>query len=401
MTRPMREKSRRGDKNDSKTKYTPDKILLLFTIIMAIFGAIMIFDASVYKANTEFGDPTHFLKYQVIWLFFGGLVSFLLYHYDYRKLCKLSYPIMILTIGLLVLVLAIGEEINNARRWFSLGPLGSIQPAEFAKLSVILYAATWLSKNKYIAGMVQKEPDKAFIKACISYFLLIGIVAVLVFIEPDLGTTIVIAAIAFLLFFVAKESKQHLIYMGRLFLAIIPVGFVAAFGSEYRRKRIATYWNLMVTGEVPDARKTGYQMQQILIGIGSGGFFGTGFGQSRQRYGYLVENTAFTDSIFAVILEELGFIGGIILIGAWVLFFWRGLKVAKNAPDKQGKLLAIGITIWLPLQAFMNMAANIGLIPLTGIPLPLLTYGGSGTIVTLIGLAILLNISKYAKTDSR
>jgi cell division protein FtsW len=136
-------------------------------------------------------------------------------------------------------------------------------------------------------------------------------------------------------------------------------------------------------------------MQQILIGIGSGGIFGKGFGQSRQRFGYLVENTAFTDSIFAVILEELGLLGGSMIILSWILFLWRGLKISLEAPDKQGKLLAGGITVWLTSQALLNMAANVGLIPLTGMPLPLLTYGGSSTIVTLIGIAILLNVSKY------
>ncbi len=138
----------------------------------------------------------------------------------------------------------------------------------------------------------------------------------------------------------------------------------------------------------------------ILIGIGSGGFFGTGFGQSRQRFGYLVENTAFTDSIFAVILEELGFLGGTLIIVAWLGFLWRGLKIALGAPDKQGKLLAAGITIWLVIQTLLNIAANVGIIPLTGMPIPLVSYGGSSTIISLIGIGILLNISKYSNTQN-
>jgi cell division protein FtsW len=141
-------------------------------------------------------------------------------------------------------------------------------------------------------------------------------------------------------------------------------------------------------------------MQQILIGIGSGGIFGKGFGQSRQRFGYLVENTAFTDSIYAVILEELGFLGGTLIIMAWLVFLWRGLKVAMNAPDKQGRLLAAGITIWLVLQTLLNIAANVGFIPLTGMPIPLISYGGSSTIVSLIGFGILLNISKFSTNNT-
>ena len=142
-------------------------------------------------------------------------------------------------------------------------------------------------------------------------------------------------------------------------------------------------------------------MQQILIGIGSGGFLGKGFGQSRQRFGYLVENTAFTDSIFAVILEELGLLGGAIIILSWVVFLWRGLRISMNAPDKQGRLLAAGITVWLTSQTLLNIAANVGLVPLTGMPIPFLTYGGSSTIVTLIGIAILLNVSRFTKTNAQ
>jgi cell division protein FtsW len=142
---------------------------------------------------------------------------------------------------------------------------------------------------------------------------------------------------------------------------------------------------------------SGYQMQQILIVIGSGGFWGKGFGQSRQRFGYLVENTAHTDSIFAVILEELGLWGGALIVFSWIFFLWRGFKIALSAADREGQLLATGITIWLTCQAFFNMAANVGLIPLTGIPLPFLTYGGSSTIVTLIAFGLLLNVSRYTK----
>jgi cell division protein FtsW len=181
----------------------------------------------------------------------------------------------------------------------------------------------------------------------------------------------------------------------------ILIATLAAILEPYRLKRVQTFLTLLLTGEVGDVRGSGYQMQQILIGIGSGGLLGKGFGQSRQRFGYLVENTAFTDSIFAVVLEELGLLGGTVIILSWLLFLWRGLKVAINAPDKQGRLLASGVTIWLVLQALMNIAANVGLIPLTGIPNPFLSYGGSSTIVTLLGIAILLNVSKYSTNNGR
>jgi cell division protein FtsW len=202
------------------------------------------------------------------------------------------------------------------------------------------------------------------------------------------------------MFLLSGEDKIHT--WGSILLIVTvgaPLAILAAILAPYRLQRVQTFLNLLLKGEVVDPRGTGYQIQQILIGIGSGGFFGKGFGQSRQRFGYLVENTAFTDSIFAIVLEELGFLGGTILIVAWMILFVRGMKIAQNAPDKEGKLLATGIVIWLTLQAFFNMGANVGLIPLTGIPLPLLTYGGSSTVVTLIGIAILLNISKYSKLN--
>ena len=175
------------------------------------------------------------------------------------------------------------------------------------------------------------------------------------------------------------------------------LGVIAIIIEPYRIERIKTYFNLILNGEVADPRGTGYQMQQILIGIGSGGLFGKGFGQSRQRFGYLVENTAFTDSTFAVLLEEMGLLGGAAIIIAWIIFLWRGFKIALSATDKEGQYLATGITIWLSSQAFLNMAANVGLVPLTGIPLPFLTYGGSSTIVTIMAFALLLNVSRFTK----
>lgn len=384
-----------------KQKYSPDKVILTFFIIMAIFGAIMIFDASVFKANEIFGDPFYFLKSQIGWLIIGGLLATLMYFWDYRKLLKLSLPILIVVIILLVLVLVLGEDINGAKRWFTLPGFGNFQPAEFAKLAIVLYFSSWMSKASYFKDEVKVDLKGNFLKVLISFFVILGLVAVLIILEPDLGTTAIIAFTAFAMFFVAKNHKDHAKYSILSLLALFtPLGLIAAILAPYRLERIKTYIHLLLNGEVSDPRGAGYQIHQILIGIGSGGFFGKGFGQSRQRFGYLVESTAFTDSIFAVILEELGFLGGVILIITWVLFFLRGIKIANSAPDKAGKLLAIGISTWLTVQALLNMAANVGLIPLTGIPAPLLSYGGSGTITTLVGIGILLNISKYSTSKN-
>lgn len=392
MSRDIKNRKKKGNKK----KYTPDEVILTFTILMAIFGAFMIFDASVFKASAEFSGPFHFLKPQILWLIVGGVLATLIYFWDYRKILKLSLPILIVVIILLVLVLVLGEDINGAKRWFQIGALPQIQPGEFAKLAIILYLASWMSKTSYFKDEVKVDLKGNFIKTLISFFAIVGSIAVLIALEPDLGTAVIIAITAFAMFFVAKNNSDHTKYSILTILLVIPLGVIAILLEPYRIQRTKTYIHLLLNGEIADPRGAGYQMHQILIGIGSGGFFGKGLGQSRQRFGYLVENTAFTDSIYAVILEEWGFLGGTILVFTWVFFFLRGVKIALEAPDKEGKLLAIGISTWLTLQALVNMAANVGLIPLTGIPAPLLSYGGSSTIITLVGIGILLNISKYS-----
>jgi cell division protein FtsW len=397
MSRTTKSKNKR---KNQFIKHKPDKLILYFTILMAIFGAIMIFDASVYQATTLFDDQFYFLKQQIIWLIIGSIPAIIIYFWDYKKILKLSFPALIITIGLLIAVLIFGVEINGARRWLSIGPI-DIQPAEFAKIVLIMYLSSWLSKKDYIYKNIKTAIKEGFLKELSSFIAILGVIAILILLEPDLGTTIIVCITSFAMFLTAGESKAHTLGSLSVIILAIPIGIIAAILEPYRLKRVQTFLSLLLTGEVGDPRGAGYQMQQILIGIGSGGILGKGFGQSRQRFGYLVENTAFTDSIFAVVLEELGLLGGTVIILAWLLFLWRGLKIAINAPDKQGRLLAAGITIWLVLQALMNMAANVGLIPLTGIPNPFLSYGGSSTIVTLLGIAILLNVSKYSTNNGR
>ncbi len=382
----------------SEQHHAPDKSVLIFILAMAIFGAIMIYDASVYKANQEpFNNQFHFLIQQLVWLTIGGILGLIVYMIDYRKILKASFPFLIATAILLILVLLVGEEINGSKRWFQFGSLPQIQPAEFAKLAIVMYFSSWFSNKEYSFNKFEDSFKKGFLKNLLPFLAILGAVALLILFEPDLGTAMIICVTAFLMFFLSGKDKAH--RLGSF--AVIPLAFVlgiiAIALEPYRISRIKTYFDLIFKGQVGDPQGSGYQMQQILIGIGSGGFWGKGFGQSRQRFGYLVENTAFTDSTFAVLLEELGLWGGALLILSWVFFLLRGMKIALSATDKQGQFLATGITVWLTCQAFFNMAANVGLIPLTGIPLPFLTYGGSSTIVTIIAFALLLNVSKYTK----
>ncbi len=390
--------SKRVKKRQSSTgQHSPDKFILLFLIVMAIFGAIMIYDASVYKANQDFGNQFYFLGQQLLWLLLGSIPAFFFYIIDYRKLLKLALPGLIVIIALLALVLLFGTESNGAKRWFQIGPIPPIQPAEFAKLAIVMYFSSWLAKKDYSYTKFEDALKKGFLRNLAGFLAILGTVAILILLEPDLGTTIIIGVTTFAMFFVSGKDKAHNVGSLAIVLLSIPIVIIAAILEPYRLDRIKTYLTLIFTGEVSDPMGSGYQMQQILIGIGSGGFWGKGFGQSRQRFGYLVENTAHTDSIFAVILEELGLWGGALIVFSWIFFLWRGFKIALSAADREGQLLATGITIWLTCQAFFNMAANVGLIPLTGIPLPFLTYGGSSSIVTLIAFGLLLNVSRYTK----
>jgi len=385
-------------KKRSKKQNGVDKPILFFIIAMAIFGAIMIFDASVYNANQVFNDQFYFLKSQMLWLFIGGIGMYILSRIPYKQTLKISTGFLLFIIITLILVLISGEVTNGSKRWFEIGSLPRVQPAEFAKLATVMYFASWLSKNQYSYKSLEDAFKKGFLKNFLSFLFVLVIVALLIVLEPDLGTALIICSTAFIMFFLSGKDRAHsMASIAVIGVVGIPLGIIAAVLEPYRLSRIQTFLSLLLKGEVADPQGSGYQLQQILIGIGSGGIWGKGFGQSRQRFGYLVENTAFTDSTFAIILEELGLWGGIIIISAWIFFLWRGFKIAKKSPDDKGKFLAVGITIWLTCQAFFNMAANVGLIPLTGIPLPFLTYGGSSTIVTMMALGLLLNISRYTK----
>ncbi|KKR06158.1 MAG: Cell division-specific peptidoglycan biosynthesis regulator FtsW [candidate division WS6 bacterium GW2011_GWF2_39_15] len=383
-------------KPNDDTQGRVDPFLVTFVLVMIAFGAVMIFDASVYQANRLFSDQYYFLRQHLIWILLGGALGTAAYLIPYKLILKLSPILFTVATFLLVAVLIVGDAVNGSKRWFSLGSL-PIQPAEFIKPILIIFLAGILAKVDDSAKKGRLSDFDKFKKRIITFGGPLFLTLLLIIAEPDMGTTLLIGATAIFMFFLSDKSSAHL--KGTLSLAGIfgVLGVAAGTFASYRMERVKTFFHLLFKGVVEDPNGTGYQIQQILIGIGSGGFWGKGFGQSRQRFGYLVENTAFTDSIFAVILEELGYIGGVIFVILWALFLWRILKLSQNIQDKAGSLTVAGIGIWLTLQTFLNMAANVGLIPLTGIPLPFFTYGGSNTIVTMIGLGLLLNVSRYAK----
>lgn len=385
---------------ESTIKGPANKTLLYIFLSLMFFGIVMIFDASVYKAYEVFGDSLYFVKQHLVWLIIGGGLGYFMYKVNYKIWNKLSPLILLGTITLLVLVLIFGKDINGAKRWFEIAGT-AIQPAEFVKLSIVIYLSSILAKTSDKKLNNDQLLKEQFFKRLGTFVAVILVVIVLILAEPDMGTAMIIAITSFLIFFLSGEDRIHTI--GSLAIAgtMGILGVLAGVVAPYRFERIKTYLHLLFKGEVDNPTGEGYQIQQILIGIGSSGFWGKGFGQSRQRFGYLVENTAFTDSIFAVVLEELGFAIAIIFVGVWLLVLFTGLKLAMAIEDKFGKLLVSGITVWLVTQALLNMAANVALIPLTGIPFPLLTYGGSNTIVTMMAIGLLLNISRYAKIETK
>lgn len=352
-----------------------DLPLLFCVFVLSFFGLLMIYDASSYVAFRDFSDKYHYIKDQAVWLLLGSVVLGCFTIFDYKKLYYLSIPLLLAAIVLLVLVFVPGLSVYalGARRWINLG-FFVLQPAEFVKLALAIYLSAWFSSK-----------EKGRLAA---FLLLMGVVIGLVMLQPDTGTASIILFEAMVAYFLSGGSVYHFIMMVP---AILAAGFVLIKIEPYRAARLATFLN-------PDQniQSTSYHVRQILIALGSGGLTGVGIGNSLQKYAYLPENT--TDSIFAIIAEEFGFIGGVCLIGIFAVLIWRGFLISSLAKDTFGKLLAATITTYLGAQVILNLSAMTSLLPLTGIPLPFISYGGSAFVVNMAAVGILLNISRQGKS---
>ncbi len=361
--------------------HEPDYILMTAIFALVIFGLIAVSSASVPISQEKFGEPYHYFRHQAIFGVFTGLIFWaIVQKIPYWIWKKFVFPALILTFLLLILVFipGIGYGYGGAERWINLG-IFSFQPAELCKLTFILYLAAWLEKKN--------ESVRSFSEGFVPFITVIVFVSVLMILQPDIGTLGLIALVSLIIYFVAGAKLRYigfLIVMGlAALLALIKI-------APYRMNRLTVFLHPDV-----DPQGIGYQINQALLAIGSGGIFGRGLGYSRQKFLYLPEPIG--DSIFAIIGEELGFIGVSVLIVLFLILAIRGFKIAIYAPDVFGKLVAVGVTSWFVFQAFINIAANRGLIPLTGIPLPFISYGGSALVVSLIAAGILLNISKYTR----
>lgn len=350
-----------------------DISLLFSAILLTFFGLFMIYDVSSYVAFRDFEDKYHYVKDQAVWVALGFFGLLFFSNFSYRRLNYLALPILSIALVLLILVFipGIGVHVLGANRWINTG-LFVLQPAEFVKLALAIYLAAWFSN---------KEKGRLF-----AFLLLLGLVMLLVIAEPDMGTTIVILAEALAIYFFSGGKVLYFAILGPLlFLA----GLIFVKISPYRVRRFEAFLNINDSFE-----SSSYHVKQILIALGSGGLMGVGLGNSLQKYAYLPEST--TDSIFAIIAEELGFIGAAFLVLFYIFIIWRCFYIAMHARDNFGKLLGGGIATFLAIQTIINLSAQTALIPLTGIPLPFISYGGSALIVDLCSVGILLNISSQS-----
>jgi len=346
-----------------------DLTLILTVAALCIFGVIFVYDSSVAQAMADFGDSNYYIRQQLLWLLIGFLVLFFFSNFDYRNLKKISGLLLVGSLTLLVLVLVpgFGTSVGGARRWLNLGIL-SIQPSEIVKLASAIWLAARFEKGVRLKPFLLLLPFVVFVTAIL---------------QKDLGSAIVFMVMAGLIFLLSGGA------LWQIFLAV-PVGIAGLLGliltSDYRRNRILAFFD-----PFSDTQGVTYHISQVLIALGSGGITGLGLGQSRQKF-YIPEIT--TDSIFAVIGEELGFLGGLFLIVLFSVLIFRGFKIAENCTDRFGQILAGGITSWLGIQAIINLGAMVSLFPLTGVPLPFISYGGSALVANLAAIGILLNISK-------
>ncbi|CAH1190762.1 putative peptidoglycan glycosyltransferase FtsW [Paenibacillus auburnensis] len=380
---------------------TPDFQLLILTLLLVGFGLVMVFSASsnLTLASEKFGnDPLYFFKNQMQWVVVGTVVMFFVMNVHYSKFKKWYAPIFLLTLLLLFLV-AFAERTNGAKSWFNIGGFG-IQPTELAKISIILYLAALITKK----GERLRDLRTGYIPVMV----IVGIVAGLIMMQPDLGSCLILVATSGLVIYAGGASMKHI--LASIALLVLGVGIVmgaktaieslspqtqtVAADQNYKKDRIEAFLN-----PFQDAEDGGYNIIQSLMALGEGGTSGAGFGQSIQKLHYLPY--PYTDFIFAVIGEELGFIGTTIFLLVYLYFIWRGILIALRCTDPFGTLVGIGVMGLIAIQAFVNIGGVTKTIPLTGVTLPFISYGGSSLVVTMFCMGIMLSISRETNRPAK
>lgn len=380
---------------------TPDFQLLILTLLLVGFGLVMVFSASssLTLASSKFSnDPLYFMKRQMIWIVLGIVVMFTAMNIHYSKFKKWYVPIFIITVILLLFV-AFSERINGAKSWLSIGKLG-IQPTELAKISIILYLSALITKKG--------ERFRDFRTGYIPVMVIVGIVAGLIMMQPDLGSCLILVATSGLVIYAGGASMKHI--LGSIALLVLGVGIVmgakAAIDSlapasekvvanqDYKKGRIQAFID-----PYQDPEGEGYNIIQSLTALGQGGVNGSGFGKSIQKLDYL--KYPYTDFIFPVIGEEFGFVGTALFLMLYLYFIWRGILIALRCKDPFGTLVGIGIMGLIAIQAFVNIGGVTKTIPLTGVTLPFISYGGSSLLVSMLSMGIMLSISRETNLPAK
>ncbi len=360
------------------TRRPPDYAIIGSVATLLAIGLVMVFSSSSVRALADAGDAYYYLKRQLVWTILGLAAMVVMMRVDYSEVRRYARPFFFLSLLTIIIVLipGIGQVAGGARRWIGYGPL-RFQPSELMKLAVVIYIAWALSRSP--------QRVKDFARGILPYVLLLGLLFLLILQQPDLGTAVSVAGTVLVMLFVAGARLGHLAGLG---LAALPVLFYAIMSADYRRSRFLAFLNPFA-----DPQGSGFHIIQALYALGSGGLFGLGLGNSRQKFFYLPAEH--TDFIFAILGEELGFVGAAFVIGLFALLAWRGYRTAMAAPDTFSSLLAAGLTTMVVLQALVNIGVVSGILPITGVPLPLVSFGGSSLVPTLAGVGILLNVSRH------
>ncbi|GIW08249.1 MAG: stage V sporulation protein E [Dehalococcoidia bacterium] len=359
------------------TRKRADYVLLGTVAVLVMVGLQALYSASFALAMAEYNDPAYFILRQLIFAVPGSILMLAFWRIPYEVWRRFAFPVALLggLALLLVLIPGVGVNVYGAQRWIQLGPLPALQPSEFVKLALIIYLAAWLADRP--------ERIKSVGGGLVPFGIIVGLMVAPIMLQPDLGTTTVVVVTAIVLFYLAGAPSTFMIAIFGGIAAVTPLLLAASYRSN-RMEAFLDPWK--------DPLGNGFHIIQSLIAVGSGGLTGLGFGSGRQKFFYVFGSHS--DAIFAIIAEELGFIGTILVISLFVLLGFRGFRVAARCSDRFGALLAAGITTWLCLQAFINIGGITRTIPFTGIPLPFISYGGSALMATFCAVGILLSISR-------
>jgi cell division protein FtsW len=367
----------------SRTKGNIDYFLLIIVGTIILFGLVMLLSASAPSGYAQFGDSYYYIKHQGIFGFIPGLGALIACsRIPYTFWQKHAWNFLIISVILLVLVFIPGLSagIGSARSWIDIGGFFSLQPSEIVKLTFLFYLAAWLAER-------DRHSVRNVHEGFLPFILVLGSIMLLMILQPDIGTMSIIASMSLAVYFAAGAPLSYI--FGLISAGIAGLALLITL-APYRAARFTTFLNPQL-----DPEGIGYHINQALLAIGSGGIFGVGYGHSRQKFQYLPEVSG--DSIFAIIGEEMGMLVAIMTIGLFLLFAWRILEIAKRAPDHFAKYVVVGVGAWVTIQAFVNIGSMVALMPITGVPLPFVSYGGTSLAVTMAAVGVVLSVSREVK----